>query len=169
MLGIVLALLDEAFCHLARQYWNVCNRYCHDKYVFKLNIRVQRYKLFCRYYVTAPTFFYILRQSGRFCVILRFSIWRGCSNLLRLVLLHGIVLLLLMLGVLGGSLALLQGFLHALGLLVLACCKRPERDITFIFALDFVFFTQKEPSLLCYGREVCSCSPSSTARGREAW
>ena len=44
--------------------------------------------------------------------------------LLRLVLLHGIVLLLLLLGVLRGSLALLEGFLHALGLLVLACCKR---------------------------------------------
>ena len=38
--------------------------------------------------------------------------------LLRLVLLHGIVLLLLLLGVLRGSLALLQRFLHTLGLLV---------------------------------------------------
>lgn len=38
--------------------------------------------------------------------------------LLRLVLLHGIVLLLLLLGVLRGCLALLQGFLHSLGLLI---------------------------------------------------
>ena len=37
---------------------------------------------------------------------------------LRLVLLHGIVLLFLLFGVLRGSLVLLQGFLHALGLLV---------------------------------------------------
>ena len=27
---------------------------------------------------------------------------------------------------------------------------KAERDIPFISALDFVFFTQKEPSLLCY-------------------
>ena len=38
--------------------------------------------------------------------------------LFRLVLLHGIVLLLLLFGVLRGSLALLQGFLHTLGLLI---------------------------------------------------
>jgi hypothetical protein len=36
MLSVVLALLDEALCHLTRQHWDVCYRYCHDSFPFCL-------------------------------------------------------------------------------------------------------------------------------------
>ena len=42
---------------LAFQHGGFSDRSCHNKDVFKLNIRVQRYNFFFKYDVTAPTFF----------------------------------------------------------------------------------------------------------------
>ena len=103
-------------------------------------LRRQSYKFFFTLQPFSSTFYILLGEMGDFCPFgLRcFPVWRGCSNFLRLVLLHGIVLLLLLLGVLRGSLALLQWFLHALGLLVLSPCDMPA-----VTACQFVYFIIK--------------------------
>ena len=62
MLGIVLALLDEAFCHLTRQHRNVCYRYCHNSFLLLiLGTKIRKVlELLC----DSPTFFIILRQNA---------------------------------------------------------------------------------------------------------
>lgn len=44
----MLKVILEALYVFPLQYGGLFDRSCHDKYVFKLNIRVQRYKKVCK-------------------------------------------------------------------------------------------------------------------------